>query len=151
MARTAGIFGDRGLTYAGRMGYVRAAEGTLAADSSTLTDANIDPTLAVNCQGLDSIFLSLECDGATGVTVDVEPLFRDDDAADAERWKRIALGSRDGVTLAAAANQKLTVGELAMVEFRVFGWGKVYFRVDAVSAASGTAWRLLAMPGKRRG
>ena len=151
MARTDGLKGDRGGTYRGRMGALRSGDAIIAADNSTLTDANIPPASAIDCTGYDSIFLTLEHTGGTSTTADVEPLFYDADAADGSRWKRIALGSRDGVTLASAANQKLTIAAGVLTEFRVFGWGKVFLRIDAVASATGnTAWKILGIPGQRR-
>lgn len=130
----------------------RSGSAVIAADSATLTDANIDPTLALDCSGLDSIFVGVEIAGGTNPTMTIEPLFRDEGAADGSRWFRLMTGALDGVTLAAAANQ--TTGALSsnvnFVELRVFGQ-KVFLRISAVAnPTSTTAWKILAMPGKAR-
>jgi hypothetical protein len=132
---------------------VRSATAVIAADSGTLTDANIDPTVALNCWGYDSIFVAVEIANGTSPTMTIEALFRDQDAADGSRWMRLMLGAKDGVTLAALANE--TTGALAPnanpVELRVFGFTQVFLRVTAVAnATSTTSWSILAMPGKKR-
>ncbi len=118
-----------------------------------LTDANIDPTVALDCYGYDSIFVAVEITAGTSPTMTIEALLRAADAADGARWKRLMLGAKDGVTLAALANE--TTGALAPdinpVELRVYGSRAVFLRVTAVAnSASTTAWKILARPGKRR-
>ena len=137
---------DRGVIAA------RSATAAIAADSATLTDANIDPTLALDCSGLDSIFVGVEIAGGSSPTMTVEPLFRDAGAADGSRWIRLMTGALDGVTAASAANQN--TGALSsnanFAELRVFGQ-KVFLRISAVAnATSTTAWNILVMPGKAR-
>ncbi len=131
----------------------RSATALIAADSATLTDANIDPTKAIDCWGLDSIFVGVEITGGTNPGMTIEPLFRDPDAADGSRWRRLITGVPDGVTLAAAAIQSTgsIPADLSMIELRVFGWRSVFLRISAVAnATSTTAWKILAMPGKSR-
>ncbi len=137
---------DRGVIAA------RSATALIAADSATLSDANIPPASALDCSGLDSIFVGVEITGGTGPTMTIEPLFRDEGAADGSRWFRLMTGALDGVTLGAAANK--TTGALAsnadFAELRVFGQ-KVFLRISAVAnATSTTAWKILVMPGKAR-
>jgi hypothetical protein len=136
----------------GRVG-VRAMTGVIAADSATLTDANIPPAGAFDCSGYDTVFVSCDITGGASPTLNIEPLFRDNDAADGNRWRRLLVGSPDGVTAAAAAIQ--TTGAIApqanMVEMRVLGWPAVFFRVTAVTnPGSTTASAVLVMTGKRR-
>jgi hypothetical protein len=82
----------------------------------------------------------------------VEALFRDGEAPDGARWKRLLLGAPPGVTLAALANE--TTGSLtggSFVELRVFGAKQVFLRISAVAnATSTTAWKILGMPGRTR-
>lgn len=130
----------------------RSGTGVIAADSTTLTDANIDPSLILDCQGLDTIFVGAEITAGTNPTMTIEPLFRDTEAADGSRWFRLMTGALDGVTLASAANQ--TTGALAsnanFVELRVFGQ-KVFLRVTAVANPTSTnGWKILVMPGRLR-
>jgi hypothetical protein len=137
---------DRGVIIA------RSAAALIAADNATLTDANIAPASALDCSGLDTIFVGVEITGGTSPTMTVEPLFRDEGAADGSRWFRLKTGALDGVTPAAVANQ--STGALAsnvdFVELRVFGQ-KVFLRISAVAnATSTTAWKILVMPGKVR-
>jgi hypothetical protein len=132
---------------------VRSATAAIAADSGTLTDANIPPAQALDCWGFDSIFVAVEITGGASPTMTVEALFRDADAADGSRWERLMLGARDGVTAAALANEN--TGALAPnanpVELRVFGARSVFLRITAVAnAGSTTAWKIIAMPGKKR-
>ena len=132
----------------------RSGASAIAADNSTLSDTNIDPTLGLDCFGYDTIFVGTEITGGSAPTMTIEPLFRDStDAADEKRWFRIKCGVTDGVTLAAAANQ--STGALAsnadFTEIKVFGCRSVFLRVSAVAnATSTTAWKILVMPGKVR-
>src|SRR5690349_3251625 len=88
----------------GRLG-ARLMTGVIAADNTDLHDANIDPTKAIDCTGYDTVFVSCDITGGSSPTMTVEPLFRDSDAADGNRWRRLKTGVPDGVTLAAAADQ----------------------------------------------
>ncbi len=133
------------------------AAGVIAAQSTTLTDANYPPAAAVDCSGLDTVLVGVEIDGGTNPTATVEALFYDPEAADGHRWRRMMLGAPPGVTPAALANENtgalaFTVNALQLVELRVFGHSKVYFRVSAVGASgSTTGGRILGMPGRVRG
>lgn len=142
-----------GLNTNGQIGTVRSATALLAADSATLTDANIDPTLGFSCVGLESIFVGCEITGGSSPTMTIEPLFRDADAADGARWKRLLVGAPAGVTLTAAAVQATPAmaPDVQLYELRVYGWSLVYLRITAVAnPTSTTAWKILAMPGVRR-
>lgn len=139
----------------GQLALARTITGVIAADSSTLTDANIDPTLAINCSGLDTIFLGVEIDAGSSPTATIELLFRDPDAADGSRWRRLLLGARLGVVAPTSAPLSETTGALipagAMVELCCFGRPCVFPRVTAVAnATSTTAMRIVAMPGVTR-
>lgn len=145
----------------GRFCEVRSGSGgVIVADNAVLTDANIDPTLVLDCWGFDTIFVGVEITAGTNPTMTIEPLFRDEDAADANgggagcRWKRLAMGARDGFTLAAALAAEDS-GALAPdalpVELRVYGHRKVFLRIKAVAnPTSTTGYKIIAMPGRRR-
>lgn len=131
----------------------RTITGTVTADNSSLTDANIPPAGAVNCRLYDTVFVGAEITGGTAPNVTVELLFRDAEAADGSRWARLLTGVADGVTLAAGAAQ--TTGTLtngsSFVELRVFGAKSVYPRVTAVANGTGTTGAtILMMGGKAR-
>lgn len=145
MARKSGL-------YVGEIGIVRSGAAIIAADSATLTDANIDPTKGLNCSGLDSIFLGVEIDAGASPTMTVELLFRDGNAVDGSRWKRLLMGARDGVTLGAlAAEDSGALDGTKLVEMRCWGYALVFPRITAVTnPGSTTGWRILAMPGKPR-
>ena len=130
---------------------VREVAGAIAADNSTLSDANYAVADALDCAGFDSIFVGVEIDGGSSPTITVEPLFRDGDAADQSRWTRLLVGSPPGVTLAAAAAQSTgALAALTMVELFVFG-RVVYLRRSAVTnSGSTTASRILVIPGRVR-
>jgi hypothetical protein len=135
---------------AGAISVVRSASGVIAADSATLTDANISPTMCVDCQGLRSVLVGVEITAGTSPTMTIEALFRDADAPDGSRYKRLLHGPRDGETTGAAA--ALDTGALDGTSFRellVFGWQSVFFRITAVAnSASTTAWKILVVPGE---
>lgn len=142
-----------GINFNGQFGVVRSAASIIVADSATLTDANIPPTQGFSCVGMDTIFVACEITAGSSPTMTIEPLFRDPDAADGNRWKRLLVGSPPGVTLATAAVQ--STGALPTdtqgYELRVYGWPLVFLRVSAVTnPGSTTAWNILAMPGKLR-
>lgn len=122
---------------------VRSASATIAADSATLTDTNIPPASAINCRGLETLWVRVDITNGTNPTMTLEALFRDADAADGSRWVR----NRD-------ASGVLTTPALAVgqaFEVTVDGWRSVFLRIAAVAnATSTTAWAIYARPGKRR-
>lgn len=121
---------------------VRSASAVIAADSATLTDANIVPSLALDCSGLDSIFVGSEITGGTNPAMTLELLFRDDGAADGSRWFRLAT--------AAYQSAGPLVPNANFAELRVYGQ-KVFLRIASVlNATNTTAWKILAMPGAAR-
>lgn len=134
-----------------KLAAVRTKAGVIATDSATLTDANIDPAAALDCAGFQTIWVGVEIAGGTAPTATLEVLVRDEDAADGARWKKLLVGSPDGVTAAAAASAKTpALDGTALYEVRVDG-RKVFLRIDAVTnSASTTSLTLLAMPGKPR-
>lgn len=138
--------------YTGEVATLRSAAALIAADSATLTDANIPPANAIDCTGLDSIFVGVEITGGASPTMTLEALYRDSEAADGARWKRLLLGARDGVTLAAlAAEDTGALDGTSLVELRTFGFRYVFLRIKAVAnAGSTTAWKILGMPGRTR-
>lgn len=129
---------------------VRSISGVIAADSTTLTDANIVPTQALDCRGYETIWVGVEIAGGSSPTATLEVLVRDEDAADGARWKRLLVGAPDGVNLTAAASQKTSALDgTSLYEVRVAGRDKVFLRVDAVTnSGSTTSMKILAMPGK---
>lgn len=151
MARKTGGF------WTGLITELRAVTALLAADNTTLTDANIPPASAIDCSGLDTVLIGVEVTGAPTATITVEALFYDAEAADGARWRRLLLGAPPGVTLAALANETsgalgVAANAINLVELRVFGHSKVFFRVSAVANPAGsTAWKIIGMPGKVRG
>lgn len=145
MARSLGIRDN--------VGVAREISGVIAADSATLTDVNIPPAQGLNCAGFDTILVGVEITAGTNPTATIEALFRDEEAADGSRWKRILLGAPDGVT-AIAAPAAETTGALtgaSFVELRVFGHPLVFLRVTAVtSSGSTTNLKILVAPGRKR-
>ena len=132
----------------------RTIAGAIAADSATLTDANIPPGQAIDCSGFDTIFVGVEIVAGTNPSMTLEALFRDADAADGSRWGRYLLGAAPGVTLGALAGE--TTGALLSnsqwAELRVFGHPSVFLRVTAVAnSASTTSSLVLVRPGQVRG
>lgn len=135
-------------------GVAREATALLAADSATLSDANFPVAAAISCQGFDTIFVGAEIVAGAGPTMTVEALFRDAEAADGSRWKRLLLGAKDGITALASPASEDT-GALGsnsdFAELRVFGAALVYLRIKAVASAAGTtAWKILVCGGKTR-
>lgn len=130
---------------------VRTKAGAIAADSSTLSDANIPPAEALDCSGFQTLWVGVEIAGGTAPTATLEVLVRDDEAADGARWKKLLVGSPDGVTAASAASAKTpALDGTALYEVRVEG-RKVFLRVDAVTnSGSTTSLSILAMGGKPR-
>lgn len=129
----------------------RSATAAIAAESTTLTDANFPLAQALDCQGFQTIWVGVEITAGTNPTMAIEVLVRDDDAADGARWKRLLVGSPDGVTAASAASAKTpALDGTSLFEVRVEG-RKVMLRVDAVTnSGSTTSWKILAMGGKPR-
>lgn len=120
----------------------RSASAAIAADSSTLTDANIDPTVAIDVTGLETIWVAPDITGGASPTMTFEVLSRDANASDGQRWRR----QRNASGL--VASPVLAVGEMA--ELSVPPCGKVFIRITAVTNAGGTtAWKILVLPGKR--
>lgn len=122
---------------------VRTVTGApVAADSATLTDANIPPLInsttggAINCRGLSTIWVDVELTGGTSVVLD--PLFRDADAADGSRWHRMMPGATP------ALNQPVLSG-LGFVEIRVDGC-LIFPRLKTVTGNT-TGVVILARPG----
>jgi len=116
----------------------------VAADSATLSDANF-PLLAdattggtIDCRGLSSLWVSVEFTGGTGPTIDLDPLIRDEDAADGARWKRLMPGTTPAL-------YQPTLDGTGFVEIRCDG-GKVFPRIKAVTG-SPTGIVILARPG----
>ncbi len=124
---------------------VRTLTGApVAADSDTLTDANF-PLLAdrttggtVDCRLLATLWVSVEFDGGTNPSVELDPLIRDEGAPDGERWKRLLFGGSP------APAQPLLDGS-GFVEVRVDG-GQMFPRIKSVSGAP-TSVIVLARPG----
>lgn len=133
----------------------RAKATAIAAENATLSDANFPTSDALNCTGLDSIFVAVEITGGTSPTANFEPLFRDEDAPDGEKWKRFPIGAREGITAiaspAAEATGLLTPG-VTVAELRVFGCSMVMLRVTATGGTvnTTTGWCVLAAPGRAR-
>jgi hypothetical protein len=136
----------------GEVATLRSASAALAADSATLTDANFPVAGAIDCSGFDSILVGVEITAGTNPTETIVALFRDAEAADGARWKRLLLGAAPGVTATALANE--TTGALtgtSFAELRVFGAKQVFLRIAAVAnESSTTAWKILGMPGRTR-
>ena len=61
---------------------MRSASAIIAADNSTLTDTNIPPEDAINCRGLETVWVRVDVTNGTNPTMTLEALFRDPDAAD---------------------------------------------------------------------
>jgi hypothetical protein len=137
----------------GIVAVAREIAGPIAIDSATLTDANILPSLAINCSRYDTLFVGVEIDVPGTALMTIEALFRDPFAVDGSRWKRLMLGSTPGVTALATAASEDT-GALdgsKMAEIRVYGAKLVYLRVKTVANTVGTtASRILVMPGTVR-
>lgn len=116
----------------------------VAADSGTLSDA-LFPLLAdattggtIDCRGLATLWVSVEFTGGTNPTIDLDPLIRDDNAADGSRWKRLMPGDSPAV-------YQPTLDGTGFVEIRCDG-GKLFPRIKAVTG-SPTGIVILARPG----
>ncbi len=131
-----------GKLYASRWTTARSASAVIAADNSTLTDANIPVAQAIDCSGLETILVRVGITGGSGPTMTLEALFRDGDAADGSRWVRRVNGSGAITTAALVPGQEY--------ELTVDGWNSVFLRITAVAnSGSTTAWSIMARPGKR--
>lgn len=126
-----------------------------SADPPAATDAAFSPISTgtsgpIDCSELATIWLACEmsnggtqlAQGAGSITVD--PLWRDDGAADGFRWKRPGFGA---VSSAAPSQPKLDAGGL-WVEVRVDG-ATVYPRIEAVVGTADTVV-ILARAGQPR-
>lgn len=139
------------------MGVVRIVTGApVAADSATLNDTNFPTAFdatnggAFSCRNLDTLLIGVEFTAGTAPTATVEFLFRDAEAADGSRWKRLLLGSRPGVTLGALATEDTgALDGVSFVEMRCYGADLVYPRFKAVTGTP-TGIKILAMPGALR-
>lgn len=132
----------------------RTISGAIAADSATLTDANFPAASGFSCQGYDTILVGAEIAGGASPTATIELLFRDEEAADGSRWKRLLLGARDGITAIGAVASE-TTGALGansdFVELRCYGASLVIPRVTAVTNSAGTtSLKILVLPGRQR-
>jgi hypothetical protein len=136
---------------ASRFAEARVKAGAIAADSATLTDANLPPAEAFDCRGYQTVWIGVEITGGTNSTATVEVLVRDEDAPDGARWKRLLVGAPEGVTATSAASAKTpALDGTSLYEVRVEG-RRVFFRIDAVTNSAGTTGlKVLAMPGKPR-
>lgn len=127
-----------------------ARSAVTAADSTTLSDANIPLASAIDCSGFQTLWVGVEFVGGTNPTATLEVLVRDGDAADGARWKMLLVGSADGVTAAAAASARTAALDgTALQEVRVEGRSKVFLRVHAITGTP-TSLSILAMGGKPR-
>jgi hypothetical protein len=136
---------------------IGAGSTVIVADNSTLTDANIPPAQSLDCCGYDSIFVGCNIAGGTNPSLTVEALFRDSEAADGSRWRRLLAGAREGLTAVAspAALETVLVGTgtapVTFAEIRVFGHRSVFLRISAVAnPGSTTGYELLVKPGRIR-
>lgn len=122
---------------------VRSISGAIAADSTTLTDANFPTSIGYDCTGFETVIVKVEVAAGTNPTMTIEALFRDADAADGLRWTRRVN----------SAGTPLTTGALpanAECELTVDGHSLVCFRVTAVTnSGSTTSSKVIVRPGKR--
>lgn len=131
---------------------LRTVAGAIAADNATLSDANYPVASAFDATGFDTVFIGVEIDGGSSPTATIELLFRDEDAADQQRWKRLKFGAIEGVVAPGSAPAVQDTGALTpnadMVELVTLGRRIVYPRVKAVTnSGSTTALRIIAIPG----
>lgn len=134
---------DGQLRYGGSWLAARSASAVLAAESSTLNDANYPTANAIDCSGFETILVKPAITGGSSPELTVEALFRDPDAADGARWIRRLNSSGNAITTGS-----LAVGEEA--ELTVDGWDVVMLRVSAVTNETNTtAWAIHVRPGKR--
>lgn len=128
---------------------VRIVTGSpVTADSATLTDANISPTIStstggpVDCGRLATIWFGVEFTAAGSASITLDPLVRDAAAADGSRWKRLLFGPNE----ASQAAFKPVLDGSGFVEIRVEG-NLVFPRIHAVTG-NPTAVNILVFPGQ---
>ena len=131
---------------------LRSTAGAIAADNATLSDANYPVASAFDATGYDTVFFGVEIDGGSSPTATLELLFRDEDAADGQRWKRMKFGALEGVVAPGSAPANQDTGALSsgldMVELVTLGASKIFVRVKTVAnSGSTTAMRIIAKPG----
>lgn len=139
-----------GALYTGEVSIARSATAVIAADSATLTDANIPPAQGLDCSGFDTILVGVEITAGTAPTMTIEALARDPQAADGLRWKRMTAGlAFEGTP---AVGDTGAMDGTAFVELAVFGNPLVFLRRKAVTNETNTtAWKILVAPGRYRG
>lgn len=137
MARPVGLSNDV-------VAAVRTLTGApVVADSVTLTDANFPLTISdtlggpIPCAGFSTIWVNAEFTGGTSPSIVLDPLVRDDGAANGARWKR------------ATQLATFTIDGTKFLEVRVDG-RLTFPRIGTVSGAP-TGIVLLAYPGLRLG
>lgn len=139
-----------GALFTGEVSIARSASAVIAADSATLTDANIPPAQGLDCSAFDTILVGVEITAGSSPTMTIETLARDAEAADGSRWKRMTAGLAFEGTPAVGDTGALD--GTAFVELPVFGHPLVFLRRKAVTNATNTtAWKILVMPGRYRG
>jgi len=129
-----------------QVGMARLIAGApVVADSATLTDANISPTTskvtggAIMCRGLATIWVGAEITAPGAASFDLDPLLRDEDAADGARWKRLLFGATSFAVF------QPTINGDGFIEIRVDG-GLLFPRIFNV-VGTPTQIVILARPG----
>ena len=121
---------------------VSLARKVTAADVAN-TDVALPPTTdatnggKVSGNGLQTVWLALECPDGTNPTATVAPRVRDPEAPDGSRWKDLTIGgSAQSVTLASN-------GAFKEVRVDARDW------IPVVTAITGgaTSYKILVMPG----
>jgi hypothetical protein len=132
-----------------RIGLARRVTGSpVTADNTSLTDGNIPTTQsdtlggAIQCRGFQTIWLGVAFTGGTNPTVTIDPLTRDEDAADGSRWVRLGFGTP-------AAPLTFVLDGTFFVEVRVEG-RLTFPRISAVTSTP-TQVDLLVLPGSTFG
>jgi hypothetical protein len=122
---------------------VRNIPGAIAADSVVLNDETLSPGNAIDCTGLESIWIMVNVTVPGTATMVLEALYRDNVAADGLRWVRNS-------TAAGLIKTPALASQVAF-ELVVDGSNEVFLRVDSVANAGGTTnATILARPGKIR-
>ena len=120
-----------------------AIAGAIAADNATLTDANYPITSAIDCTGWETVIVKVSVTAGTAPTMTLEALFRDDNAADGNRWVRRVLAG-------AALTTGAILTDVHEQELVVDGHDLVFFRVSAITnSASTTAASVYVRAGRR--